>query len=93
MKVKQRRVFYTVLVAGIMIWIGIMITVTPIFAASGGRQGAAELAASQVGLTNGIKYGAGSGEETGVLILLDGVLEMAEELEHLSGLIQAVLRL
>ena len=63
MKVKQRSVFYTVLVAGIMIWIGIMITVTPIFAASGGRQGAAELAASQVGLTNGIKYGAGSGED------------------------------
>ena len=63
MKVKQRSVFNTVLVAGIMIWIGIMITVTPIFAASGGRQGAAELAASQVGLTNGIKYGAGSGED------------------------------
>ena len=63
MKVKQRSVFYTVLVAGIMTWIGIMITVMPVFAASGGRQGAAELAASQVGLTNGTKYGAGSGED------------------------------
>ena len=36
---------------------------TPVFAASGGRQGAAELAAAQVGLTNGTKYGAGRGED------------------------------
>lgn len=59
---RVRKKFFIVLFMIIILTIGIGKTPLSVFAASGGRQGAAELAASQIGLTNGTKYGAGSGE-------------------------------